>query len=88
VVLAYQGVELNAWRELTERIAAGKAGDPVTLTIRRRQKGPRLVIAGRDVETLEDLQRLRQSLKPGETFEGMLSADDVREITVVLGENK
>jgi S1-C subfamily serine protease len=88
VVLAYDGVEVNAWRELTERIAAGKAGDAVTLTIRRRQKGPRLVIAGRDLETLEDLQRLKQSLKPGDTFEGELKADDIREVRVVLGENK
>lgn len=88
VVLAYDGVELTAWRELTERIAAGKAGDTVVLTIRRKQKGPRLVIAGRDVETAEDLERLKKSLKPGETFEGRLATDDVREVTVVLGENK
>lgn len=88
VVLAYAGVELSAWRELTERIAAGKAGDSVVLTIRRKQKGPRLVIAGRDVETVEDLERLKRSLEPGETFEGRLVADDVREVTVVLGENK
>ena len=88
VVLAYAGVELSAWRELTERIAASKAGDSVVLTIRRKQKGPRLVIAGREVETPEDLERLKKSLKPGETFEGQLVADDVREVTVVLGENK
>ncbi|MFM7245392.1 MAG: S1C family serine protease, partial [Planctomycetaceae bacterium] len=62
VLLAYDGVELAAWRELTERIAAGRAGDSVVLTVRRRQKGPRLVIAGRDVETLEDLERLKTSL--------------------------
>ena len=58
------------------------------LTIRRRQKGPRLVIAGRDVETLEDLERLKKSLPPDETFEGRLVIDDLREVTVELGENK
>ena len=88
VVVAYDGVELGAWRELTERIAAGKPGDSAALTIRRKQKGPRLVIAGRDVETLEDLERLKKTLAPGETFEGRLVADDVREVKVVLGENK
>jgi S1-C subfamily serine protease len=88
VVVAYGGVELSAWRDLTERIAAGKPGESVVLTIRRRQKGPRLVIAGRDVETLEDLERLKKSLKPDATFEGRLVTDDLREVTVELGENK
>lgn len=88
VLLAYDGMELSAWRELTERIAAGRPGDSVVLTVRRKQKGPRLVIAGRDVETLEDLERLKKSLKPGDSFEGRLVADDVRDVTVVLGENK
>jgi hypothetical protein len=46
------------------------------------------VIAGRDVETLEDLQRLKKSLAPGETFEGVLSTDDTREIAVELEENR
>ena len=88
VVVAYDGVELSAWRELTERIAAGKPGDTVVLTIRRKQKGARLVIGGRDIETVEDLERLRRSLAPGEAFEGRLVTDDVREMAVVLGENK
>jgi S1-C subfamily serine protease len=88
VVVAYGGVELSAWREFTERIAACKPGESVVLTIRRRQKGPRLVIAGRDVETLEDLERLKKSLPPDETFEGRLVTDDLREVTVELGENK
>ena len=88
VVLAYDGVELAAWREFTERIAAGKPGEAAVLTIRRKQKGPRLVIAGRDIETVEDLERLKKSLQLGEAFEGRLVADDVREVTVVLGENK
>ena len=88
VVVAYGGVELSAWREFTERIAACKPGESVVLTIRRRQKGPRLVIAGRDVETLEDLERLKKSLPPDATFEGRLVTDDLREVTVELGENK
>jgi serine protease Do len=88
VIVAYNGVELGAWRELTERITAGKPGDSIVLTIRRKQKGPRLVIAGRDVETLDDLERLKKTLTLGETFEGRLVADDVREVKVVLGENK
>lgn len=46
------------------------------------------MIAGRDVETVEDLERLKASLEPGATFEGRLEVDDVREVTVVLGENK
>ena len=88
VVLEFDGEELRNWRDLSDRIAARKAGDTVRLTVRRRGSGARLVIAGRDVETLEDLQRLRRSLKPGDTFQGALTADDTREIEVVLEENK
>jgi hypothetical protein len=46
------------------------------------------VIAGRDVESLDDLERIKKTLTLGETFEGRLVADDVREVKVVLGENK
>jgi len=88
VIVAYGGFELAAWRELTERISASKPGESVVLTIRRKQKGPRLVIAGRDIETLEDLERLKTSLESGETFEGRLVSDGVREVTVELGEIK
>ena len=88
VLVAFDGVELRSWRDLTERIAASKAGDIVELTVRRRAKGPRLVVAGRDVETLDDLKRLKQSLKPGDTFEGTLTTDDTRTVRVVLGENR
>jgi hypothetical protein len=56
--------------------------------VQRRSRGPRLVIAGRDVESLADLERLKQSLTPGQTFEGMLSVDDTREIEVVLEESR
>jgi len=35
VIVAYDGIELGAWRELTERIAAGKPGDSVVLTSSR-----------------------------------------------------
>jgi S1-C subfamily serine protease len=43
------------------------------------------VIAGREVETADDLKRLKQSLKPGERFEGVLSTDEARTIQVTLG---
>jgi hypothetical protein len=46
------------------------------------------VIDGRDIETLEDLERFKKSLQPGQSFEGLLATDDVREIRVVLGELK
>ena len=82
------GVEINTWRDLTDRIAASKAGDRVTLLVQRRSRGPRLVIAGRDIESLEDLERLRKSLRPDEPFEGVLSTDDTRELEVVLEENR
>ncbi|MFM7135566.1 MAG: trypsin-like peptidase domain-containing protein [Planctomycetota bacterium] len=87
-LLEFDGVELGTWRELTDRVAASAAGGTVTLLVQRPSRGLRLVIAGRDVETLEDLQRLKKSLQPGETFEGVLSADDTREIEVVLEENR
>jgi S1-C subfamily serine protease len=87
-LLEFDGVELNTWRELTERVAASKAGDAVTLLVQRPSRGARLVIAGRDVETLEDLQRLKKSLRPGDTFEGTLTTEDTREIEVVLEENR
>ena len=54
------GVEINTWRDLTDRISASKAGDRVTLLVQRRSRGPRLVIAGRDIESFEDLERLRK----------------------------
>jgi len=86
IVLTYDGVELTAWREFSERIAAASPGDTVALTIRRRSSGPRLVIAGRDIETKADLDAFTKSLSPGDTFEGRYVSDDVREIEVVLGE--
>lgn len=86
VLLECDGVELRSWRDLTERIEAAKPGDTLTLTVRRKASGPRLVIAGRDVETLADLQRLKRSLTPGDTFEGTLTTDDTRSVQVVLGE--
>jgi S1-C subfamily serine protease len=87
-LLEFDGADLSTWRELTDRVAASAAGDTVTLLVQRPTRGPRLVIAGRDVETLEDLQRLKKSLQPGQTFEGVLSTDDTREIEVVLEENR
>ena len=87
-LLEFDGVELSTWRDLTDRVAASAAGDTVTLVVQRPSRGPRLVIAGRDVETLEDLQRLKKSLAPGESFEGVLSTDDTREIEVELEENR
>jgi len=87
-LLEFDGVELHTWRELTDRVAASRAGDRVTLLVQRPSRGPRLVIAGRDVETLADLQRLTKSLRPGDTFEGTLTTDDTREIEVVLEENR
>lgn len=87
-LLELDGVDLNTWRDLTDRIAASQVGAAVTLLVQRPSRGPRLVIAGRDVETLADLERLKKSLAPGETFEGVLSADDTREIEVVLEESR
>jgi S1-C subfamily serine protease len=88
IVLEMDGEELRSWPELTERISACKPGQTVELKVQRRGQGARLVIAGRDVETAEDLQRLKKSLKPGETFEGVLSTDDTRVVQVTLGENR
>ena len=87
-LLEFNGVELNTWRDLTERIAASRGGDRVMLLVQRRSRGPRLVIAGRDIETADDLQRLKKSLSPGATFEGMLTTEDTREIEVVLEESR
>ncbi len=88
VLVAFNGSELDSWNELTERLDACKAGDAVELTVERPAAGPRLVIAGREVETVEDLQRLKKSLEPGETFTGVLAAESTRVIPVVLGETK
>jgi S1-C subfamily serine protease len=87
-ILEFNGAELRDWRDLTDRIAAATAGDTVTLTVERRSRGPRLVIAGRDIETAADLERLKRSLRPGDTFTGELTTDDRRRIDVVLGENR
>ncbi len=88
VLLEFNGAELSQWRDLTDRIAAAKAGDVVILKVQRKGSGPRLVIAGRDIETAEDLQALKKSLKPGDTFDGSLSTDDSRELKAVLEEPK
>lgn len=88
VVLELDGAEVRSWNDLTERVAACKAGQAVELKFQRRGGGPRLVIGGREVETADDLQRLKQSLKPGERFEGVLSTDDTRTVQVTLGEIK
>lgn len=87
-ILEFNGVELRSWPDLQDRISGCKPGESVQLKIQRRGGGPRLVIRGREVETLDDLQKLKKELKPGETFEGVLSTDDTRDITVVLGESR
>ncbi len=87
-VLELDGLELRGWNDFTDRLSACKPGDRVDLAIQRRSSGPRLVINGRDIETEADLQRLKKSLQPGETFEGTLSSDDVRTVTVELGERR
>lgn len=87
-VLEIDGRELRNWPDLTELIAACKPGQVVEVKVQRRGQGPRLVIAGRPVETVEDLQRLAKALRPGERFEGVLSTDDTRTIRVALGENR
>jgi len=87
-LLEIDGIEIHTWRELTERISAGKAGDRVTLLVQRKGRGPRLVIAGRDIESLADLEQLKKSLRPEESFEGLLTNDDTREIEVVLEEQR
>jgi S1-C subfamily serine protease len=88
IVLEMDGAEVNSWNELTERIAACKAGQVVELRIQRKGGGPRLLVAGRELETAEDIKRLKQSLKPGDRFEGVLSTEGARDIQVTLGENK
>jgi S1-C subfamily serine protease len=87
-LLEFNGVELATWRDLTERIAASGAGDTITLLVQRRSRGPRLVIAGRDIESVADLERLKKSLQPGETFTGELATDDTRELEIILEESR
>jgi S1-C subfamily serine protease len=88
VLLEMDGAEVNSWNELTERIAGCKAGQVVEIRVQRKGGGPRLVIANREIETVDDIKRLKQSLKPGERFEGVLSTDETRAFQVTLGENK
>ena len=88
VLLEFNGVELRSWPDLTDRIAACKAGESVELRVQRKGGGPRLVINGRDIETAADFERFRKSLQPGDTFEGVLSADDTRTVSVELGDNR
>ena len=66
VLVELNGAELQSWPDVFERIAACKPGETVELRVQRRGGGPRLVIAGREVETAEDIQRLKKSLQPGE----------------------
>jgi S1-C subfamily serine protease len=86
VLVELNGAELQSWPDVFERIAACKPGETVELRVQRRGGGPRLMIAGREVETAEDIQRLKKSRQPGESFEGVLSTDDTRLMTVTLEE--
>jgi S1-C subfamily serine protease len=86
VLVECDGVDLRGWPDLTDRIAARQAGDTLELRVQRRGGGPRLVIAGRDIATTADLEALKRSLQPGQTFEGVLSTDDSRTLSVVLEE--
>ncbi|MFM9058597.1 MAG: S1C family serine protease [Planctomycetaceae bacterium] len=88
VLLEFNGVELRSWPDLTDRIAACGPGDAVELKVQRKGGGPRLVINGRDIETAADFEKFKKSLEPGDTFEGTLSSDDTRTLSVELGENK
>lgn len=88
VLLELDGAELRSWNDLTERIAAAKVGQVVEFKVLRRGAGPRLLIAGQEVATAADLERLKKSLKPDERFEGVLSTDDTRTIQALLGEAK
>jgi len=88
ILLEMDGANVNSWNELTERIAACKAGQVVELRVQRKGGGPRLLVDGRELETADDIKRLKQSLKAGERFEGVLSADDTLTLQVTLGENK
>lgn len=88
ILFEIDGAEVNSWNALTELLTACKAGQVVEIRVRRKGGGPRLVIAGREVETADDLNRLKKSLKPGERFEGVLSTDESRSIQVTLGEIK
>lgn len=88
ILLEMDGAEVNSWNELMERIAACKPGQVVEFRIQRKGGGPRLLIAGRELETVDDIKRLKQSLKPGERVEGVLSTEGTRDIQVTLGENK
>jgi S1-C subfamily serine protease len=88
VLLEMDGAEVNSWNELTERIASCKAGQVVEIRVQRKGGGPRLLVGNREIETVDDLKRLKQSLKPGERFEGVLSTDETRAFQVTLGENK
>lgn len=87
-LLEFNGVELRSWPDLEDRLAACQPGESVELRVQRKSSGPRLVINGRDVETAADFERFKKSLEPGDTFEGVLVADDTRTVTVELGENR
>lgn len=88
VLLEMDGAEVNSWNELTERIASCKAGQVVEIRVQRKGGGPRLMVGNREIETVDDIKRLKQSLKPGERFEGVLSTDESQAFQVTLGENK
>ena len=88
VLLEFNGVELRSWPDLTDRIAACDAGEKVELRVQRKSSGSRLVIDGRDIETAADFEKFKKSLRPGDTFEGVLSTDDTRTVVVELGENR
>ena len=62
-----------------------KPGDKVDLKVQRPGIVQRLMIRGTEVANEEDLKKLKQSLKPGEKFEGTLVVEDTRVFTIVLG---
>lgn len=87
-LLAVDGVELNAWRDLTDQIDRHKAGDVIRLKVRRPSIVQHLIINGQQVGTDAQLQQLMKSLKNGDKIEGKFVKEDETEIAVTLGERK
>lgn len=87
-LLAVNGEELSNWRDLTEHLSQFKPGDKLEVKVQRTGIIQKLQINGKSVSNEAELQALLKTLKTGEKFEGVMVSENVKTVTITLGERK
>jgi S1-C subfamily serine protease len=87
-ILALDKRPLDSWKQLSDLVAQHQPGDKIELKVQRKNIDRHLIIKGQKVETLADLQKLMDGLKPDEKFEGSLFQSDTKTLDVILAGEK